>query len=100
MGDARKGGIRMTSRNSGLGNSPSGQQFTETGKAEIDTGEKGQVRNQKPSEECVLLDNNITTKSKLKCMRSGVITIWGTGKVNDTSLLPERTRQRVVFVFL
>lgn len=88
----------MTSRFSSLGNPSSGQPFLETGEVKIDTGQ-GQMRNRKPSKDCVRLDNNITVKSRLECIRSMAHHV-GTGRVNDTSSLPERTRQSVVRVFL
>ena len=90
--------FRMTSRFSSSGNPSSGQPFIETGEAETDTGQ-GQVRNRKPSKDCVRLDNSITTKSRLECVKSRPHNV-GTGRVNDTRSLPERTRQKVVRVFL
>lgn len=60
----------------------------------------GQVRNQKPSEEYIQLNNNIMTKVRLKCIWFRVITRWGTEKVNNTSLWSERTETKGSICFL
>ena len=60
----------------------------------------GQVRNQKPSEEYIQLNNNIMTKVRLKCIWFRVITRWGTEKVNNTSLWSERTKTKGSVCFL